>query len=325
MDTEIKRAINAADMDAQYDEKAKRLLGNKIILAHILVKTVPEFKGMKPKDVVSLIEGTPMIGSVPVEPGLTNAEIEKNNGKLVGFNTEDAQINEGLVRFDIVFYVRMRDGLSQMIINLEAQRRKPLQYSILNRAGFYVSRLISSQKGRDFEKADYDNICPVYSIWILMNMEENSLTHVHLTKDQLLGSVELPGKDMFNIILIGLSKEIQEHENEQELHRLLGVLLSPVLDVKEKIGIMEKEFEIPAEDRIRRDIREMCNLSDNIWDEALAAGIAEGEARGEVRGEANIILQMNRKGLTSKEIAEMLDRKEEEITAILTGKELNLV
>ncbi len=323
--TEITNAVQAAGRKAQYDEAAKRLLGQKIILAHILVKTVPEFKGMKPKDVVSLIEGTPMIGSVPVEPGLTNAEIEKNNGKLVGFNTEDAQINEGLVRFDIVFYVRMRDGLSQMIINLEAQRRKPLQYSILNRAGFYVSRLISSQKGRDFEKADYDNICPVYSIWILMNMEENSLTHVHLTKDQLLGSVELPGKDMFNIILIGLSKEIQEHENEQELHRLLGVLLSPVLDVKEKIGIMEKEFEIPAEDRIRRDIREMCNLSDNIWDEALAAGIAEGEARGEVRGEANIILQMNRKGLTSKEIAEMLDRKEEEITAILTGKELNLV
>lgn len=323
--TEITNAVQAAGRKAQYDEAAKRLLGQKIILAHILVKTVPEFKGMKPKDVVSLIEGTPMIGSVPVEPGLTNAEIEKNNGKLVGFNTEDAQINEGLVRFDIVFYVRMRDGLSQMIINLEAQRRKPLQYSILNRAGFYVSRLISSQKGRDFEKADYDNICPVYSIWILMNMEENSLTHVHLIKDQLLGSVELPGKDMFNIILIGLSKEIQEHENEQELHRLLGVLLSPVLDVKEKIGIMEKEFEIPAEDRIRRDIREMCNLSDNIWDEALAAGIAEGEARGEVRGEANIILQMNRKGLTSKEIAEMLDRKEEEITAILTGKELNLV
>ncbi len=50
----------------------------------------------------------------------------------------------------------------------------------------------------------------------------------------------------------------------------------------------------------------MCNLSDNIWDEALAAGIAEGEARGK----ADIILQMNRKGLTSKGIAEMLDREE---------------
>ena len=46
MDTEIKNAVSAADKDAQYDEKAKRLLGNKIILAHILVKAVDEFKGM---------------------------------------------------------------------------------------------------------------------------------------------------------------------------------------------------------------------------------------------------------------------------------------
>ena len=29
MDTEIKNAVNAADQDAQYDAKAKRLLGNK--------------------------------------------------------------------------------------------------------------------------------------------------------------------------------------------------------------------------------------------------------------------------------------------------------
>lgn len=36
MITEIGNAVNATDTDAQYDEKAKRLLSNKIILAHIL-------------------------------------------------------------------------------------------------------------------------------------------------------------------------------------------------------------------------------------------------------------------------------------------------
>jgi len=57
VNTEIKNAVSTADEDAQYDQKAKRLLGNKIILAHILVKTIDEFKGMNPKDVVSCIEG----------------------------------------------------------------------------------------------------------------------------------------------------------------------------------------------------------------------------------------------------------------------------
>lgn len=119
MDTEIKNAVNAADKDAQYDDRAKRLLGNKSILAHILVKTVDEFKGMDPKDAVSYIEGEPFIGVVPVEPGLTNIEREENGQRIVGLNTENAEINEGLIRFDIIFYVRMKDGISQVILNVD--------------------------------------------------------------------------------------------------------------------------------------------------------------------------------------------------------------
>lgn len=95
MDTEIKNAVSATDREAQYDEQAKRLLGNKIILAHILVKTVDEFHGMNPKNVVSYIEGDPFISVVPVEPGLTNSGKQEHGQRVVGFNTENAEINEG--------------------------------------------------------------------------------------------------------------------------------------------------------------------------------------------------------------------------------------
>ena len=119
INTEIKNVVSATDKDAQYDAKAKCLLGNKIILAHILVKTVDEFRGMNPKDVVSYIEGEPFISVVPVEPGLTNTEKEKDGQRIVGMNTENAEINEGLIRFDIIFYVRMKDGITQVIVNLD--------------------------------------------------------------------------------------------------------------------------------------------------------------------------------------------------------------
>ena len=155
MNTELRNTVSAADTEAQYDEKAKQLLSNKIILAHILVKTVDEFQGMNPKDVVSYIEGDPFISVVPVEPGLTNTATEKDGQRIVGLNTENAEINEGLIRFDIIFYVRMKDGVSQIIINLEAQKDEPTNYHILNRAVFYVSRLVSSQKERDFVKTNY--------------------------------------------------------------------------------------------------------------------------------------------------------------------------
>ena len=74
MNTEIKNAVNAAGDKAQYDNRVKRVLSEKHILAHILAKTVDEFKGMDPNDIVTYIEGEPKIGIVPVEPGLTNKE-----------------------------------------------------------------------------------------------------------------------------------------------------------------------------------------------------------------------------------------------------------
>ena len=309
MDTEIKNAVSATDQDAQYDDKAKRLLGNKIILAHILVKTIDEFKGMNPKDVVSYIEGEPFISVVPVEPGLTN--VEKENGqRIVGMNTENAEINEGLIRFDIIFYVRMKDGISQVIVNVEGQKDEPTSYHILNRAVFYVSRLVSSQKERDFVGTNFNDIRRVFSIWVCMNMDENSMDYVHLTDDKLLGSYLWKGRlDLLNIVLIGISNELPEHDEKYELHRLLSTLLSMELTVDEKLGIIEKEYSIVVDDRIREDVSAMCNLSQGIRD-------AEN---------VKIIMNMHRNGYTLEQIAECVEKTIEEVEAVIRKREPVLV
>ncbi|MCI9638248.1 MAG: hypothetical protein HFG77_18055 [Hungatella sp.] len=310
MDTEIKNAVNAADKDAQYDDRAKRLLGNKSILAHILVKTVDEFKGMDPKDAVSYIEGEPFIGVVPVEPGLTNIEREENGQRIVGLNTENAEINEGLIRFDIIFYVRMKDGISQVILNVEAQKDEPTGYHILNRAVFYVSRLVSSQKERDFVKTNYNDIKRVFSIWVCMNMDENSMAYVHLAKDDLLGSYQWKGGlDLLNIVLIGIANELPEHDDKYELHRLLSTLLSMELSVDEKLGIMEKEYSIAVDDRIREDVSAMCNLSQGIREKATDNALA------------GVIMNMHKKGYTSEQIAEIVEKSVREVEAIIERAE----
>ena len=314
MNTELKSAVMATDRDAQYDNSAKRLIAHKIILARILVKTVEEFKGMDPLEVAALIEGLPYISAVPVEPGLTNAVHFQNGQRLVGFNTENQELNEGLVRFDIVFYVRMKDGLSQIIINVEAQKDEPGEYEILNRAVFYVSRLISSQKERDFENSSYDDIKCVYSIWICMNMEENTMGHIHLTKEDLIGSYEWKGNlDLLNIIMIGLAKELPEHDETYELHRLLGALLSRELTVDEKLDIIRKEYDIPLEENFRKDMSTMCNLSQGVKEEGIAIGRAEGEA--------GLITKMYKNGLSIELIASATDKTIEEVKTIIEGKE----
>lgn len=318
MNTEITNAVVAAGDKAQYDTYAKRLLAEKIILAHILVKTVEEFKGMKPEDVVPYIEGEPKVGIVPVEPGLTNNSTNKSKTceKIVGLNTENPEINEGLIRFDIIFYVRMKNGLSQIIVNVEAQKNEPTEYQIINRAIFYVSRLVSSQKERDFVKTDYDSIKPVSSIWICMNKESDSLSHLHLAKDELLGSCEWEGNmDLINIVLIGLSSKIPEQKEGYELHRLLGTLLSSELSENKKLDILESEYNIPVNNEFREEVRSMCNLSAGIEEKGIKIGIEKGIEKGIAQGiiegkqkERNDLLKISdllRGGKTGDELIRM--------------------
>lgn len=315
MNTEIANAVNAAGDKAQYDTRVKRLLAQKSILAHILVKTVDEFKGMKPEDVVKYIEGEPSISVVPVEPGLANMEKPDAAGqRIVGLNTENAEINEGLVRFDIIFYVRMKNGLSQIIVNIEAQKDEPTEYKILNRAIFYVSRLISSQKERDFVNTNYDDIKQVFSIWICMNMDDNSLSHIHLTKDELLKPCNWKGNlDLLNIVLIGITNEIPEHDEKYEMHRLIGALLSSELKEQEKLDIIEHEYNIPISQEFREDVRIMCNLGTGIEERATEKATEQTSEK--------FILNMYKKGYTLDQIADVAETGVDEVEAIIKKKE----
>ena len=285
------------------------------------MKTVDEFKGMKPEDVVKYIEGEPSISVVPVEPGLANMEKTDATGqRIVGLNTENAEINEGLVRFDIIFYVRMpsvddtKNGLSQIIVNIEAQKDEPTEYKILNRAIFYVSRLISSQKERDFVNTNYDDIKQVLSIWICMNMDDNSLSHIHLTKDEMLKPCNWKGNlDLLNIVLIGITNEIPEHDEKYEMHRLIGALLSSELKEQEKLDIIEHEYNIPISQEFREDVRIMCNLSTGIEERATEKATEQTSEK--------FILNMYKKGYTLDQIADVAETGVDEVEAIIKKKE----
>ncbi len=310
MHTEIVKALTAAGRKSQYDYHAKRLLANKWVLAYVLIHTIEDFQGMTPKEVVSCIEGDPIIGSVPTDPGLTNKESVKD--RIVGLNSESAEIHEGLIRFDVVCYVRLPDGLSQIIVNIEAQKSEPKHYAIVNRAVFYGCRLISSQKERDFEHSDYNDIKRVFSVWICMNMSECILNDIHLTNDQRLGNYEWNGDlDLFNLIFIGLPNELPERKETYELHRLLTTLLSNTIPVNKKQEILEHEYQFPMERDFREDVNVMCNLSEGIFERGLERGIEQERLA--------LVLSMHQNGLSIEQIAQIVHQSAEQIQEIITS------
>lgn len=309
MNTAIANTVAAANDKAQYDEYAKRLIAQKIILAHILAKTVDEFRDMKPEDIVAHIEGDPKVGIVPVDPGMTNAASPTDasspyvsDHRLAGLNTEHSEINEGMIRFDIIFYVRMKDGLAQVIINIEIQKDEPTQYFLLNRAIFYVSRMVSSQKGRDFVHQNYNDMKRVFSIWLCMNMPSNSMSYVHLTKEDILEHYNWNGHlDLLNIVLLGIGRELPPQEEQYELHRLIGTLLSAELTVTQKLAIIETEYHIPLSVELEEGVNDMCNLGEGIEERAIE----------------KVILKMYKEGCDLKFIANMTEKDTSEIEEII--------
>ena len=145
---------------------------------------------------------------------------------------------------------------------------------------------------------------------------------IHLTKEDLIGSYEWKGNlDLLNIIMIGLAKELPEHDETYELHRLLGALLSRELTVDEKLDIIGKEYDIPLEENFRKDMSTMCNLSQGVKEEGIAIGRREGLEEGRREGHAELITKMYKNGLSIEQIASATDKTVEEVKTIIEGKE----
>lgn len=127
--------------------------------------------------------------------------------------------------------------------------------------------------------------------------------------------------DLLNIIMIGLAKELPEHDETYELHRLLGALLSRELTIDEKLDIIGNEYDIPLEENFRKDMSTMCNLSQGVKEEGIAIGRREGLEEGRREGHAELITKMYKNGLSIEQIASATDKTVEEVRAIIEGKE----
>lgn len=315
MNTEMKNTLIVTEKEEQYDECAKRILAQKRILAEILINAVREFEGMCIEEVVPLIDGDPSVSKIPVEPGATNRVMAE---KIVGSNTENSEMYEGMIRYDIIFYVWMRYGLTQMIINIEAQKDEPTEYDILNRAVFYICRMISSQKERDFVKSNYNDMKPVYSIWICMNMDENSMSHIHLTERRLAGDHTFKGNlDLINIIMLGVPNDPDKLLREYKLHRLLGVLFADKMTKEEKIEILEREYQIPMDEKLEKELEIMCNLGQGVLERGLKRGIEQGIEQGIELGKIQFIISMHDEGYAIDKIAKVAKMNQTSVKKII--------
>ena len=171
-----------------YDESCKNILANKIILAWIMKSCMKEYKDCSIRDIADhYIEGIPEISQREVHRDETPAS---DPGKIRGENTEDKAVNEGTVRYDIMFRAILPQSQEriELIINIEAQKDFYPGYPLIKRGIYYGCRMISSQYGTTFTNSHYEKIQKVYSIWICFNPPEkrkNSI-NIYSVKEKIL-------------------------------------------------------------------------------------------------------------------------------------------
>ena len=100
---------------------------------------------------------------------------------------------------------------------------------------------------------------------------------------------------------------------DDEMHRLIGALLSTELKGQEKLDIIEHEYNIPISNELREDVRIMCNLSIGIEERATEKATEKTSEK--------FILNMYKKGYTLDQIADVAETSVEVVEAIIKKKE----
>ena len=288
--THLGNTIEAVDSaKTRYDKNVKEILADIQVLARIVKHTVAEVDKLSISEIMSCIDrGSIRIGAVPMEPGLTNTE------RIDSYQTEDSLPNEGYVTYDIRFMMAVASAALEIIINIEAQRTsdfKKLGYHLESRIVFYLARLISSQKGINFVKSEYDNIKKVYSIWICMDAadDEDSISSISLKSECLFGKqCDFPQLDK----MCGMVIRIRNNENATESRNRLIAMLEDVLstqDGESKKRKLEEKYDMKITTELEGRFDSMCNLSEVVEERGIEKGI---------RGLVDILKEMG----TSKEV-----------------------
>ena len=332
MNTNIAYELKLAQDKSQYDEHAKRILGNVWITASILKAVTKEFRHVPLRQIVQeYISGNIMISNISVMPGSTNLQPSTQHTDLIvfperiaGSTTEDKVPNEGCIYYDIRFtaYAPGKKLPIKLLFNIEAQKSFYTGYSLVTRGIFYTARMLSAQLDTEFTVADYSGLKKVYSIWICMNSPNyigNATAEYHLQKTDITpGIPDKPEEyDKLSVIMICLNRNVPEAYNNG-ITGLLNTLFSETFTIKDKERILSGNYGITMTHDIGKELVSMCNLSEGIWER----GIEQGIERGRLLLSTSIIRSSLNKGVDISTIADTLGESVDfvqKITSIITA------
>ena len=301
MDTIIKDTLSQHKI--MLDQNCKLMISHEEMLSRIIKEFVEEAKHLSIEEIIKIVQ---------------------DEHRFQRLNNENTISGYGTVRFDFFGCIdlpQLDHTINRIYLNVEIQNDAYPKYSLITRGDAYLSRIQTTQWGKEYNDQNYDGMKKVYLIWILPQAAKKRDGQVSICKtdeEKQLEKVET--YDKREQIVIYLDKEHDTNKKYQEYDEILTplvVFLNNVLDYQGKIRIM-KEYGFKE---IEKEVREVCDYANMLEKEYLNKGIGIGVEKGIEQGTQNERIKNIRKlmiklKMSFKEAIQFLDIPEDEVKEI---------
>ena len=301
MDTIIKDTLSQHKI--MLDQNCKLMISHEEMLSRIIKEFVEEAKHLSIEEIIKIVQ---------------------DEHRFQRLNNENSIPGYGTVRFDFFGCIdlpQLDHTIKRIYLNVEIQNDAYPKYSLITRGDAYLSRIQTTQWGKEYNDQNYDGMKKVYLIWILPQAAKKRDGQVSICKtdeEKQLEKVET--YDKREQIVIYLDKEHDTNKKYQEYDEVLTplvVLLNNILDYQGKIRIM-KEYGFKE---IEKEVREVCDYANILEKEYLNKGIGIGVEKGIEQGTQNeriknITKLMIKLKMSFKEAIQFLDIPEDEVKEI---------
>lgn len=301
MDTIIKDTLSQHKI--MLDQNCKLMISHEEMLSRIIKEFVEEAKHLSIEEIIKIVQ---------------------DEHRFQRLNNENTIPGYGTVRFDFFGCIdlpQLDHTIKRIYLNVEIQNDAYPKYSLITRGDAYLSRIQTTQWGKEYNDQNYDGMKKVYLIWILPQAAKKRDGQVSICKtdeEKQLEKVET--YDKREQIVIYLDKEHDTSKKYQEYDEILTplvVFLNNILDYQGKIRIM-KEYGFKE---IEKEVREVCDYANILEKEYLNKGIGIGVEKGIERGTQNERIKNIRKlmiklKMSFKEAIQFLDIPEDEVKEI---------
>ena len=301
MDTIIKDTLSQHKI--MLDQNCKLMISHEEMLSRIIKEFVEEAKHLSIEEIIKIVQ---------------------DEHRFQRLNNENSIPGYGTVRFDFFGCIdlpQLDHTIKRIYLNVEIQNDAYPKYSLITRGDAYLSRIQTTQWGKEYNDQNYDGMKKVYLIWILPQAAKKRDGQVSICKTDEKNHLEkLESYDKREQIVIYFDKEHDTSKKYQEYDEILTplvVFLNNILDYQGKIRIM-KEYGFKE---IEKEVREVCDYANILEKEYLNKGIGIGVEKGIEQGTQNERIKNIRKlmiklKMSFKEAIQFLDIPEDEVKEI---------